>query len=169
MKKVVLLVMGIMIFLVLTGETKQNGYLSADEKAQKQSRKIIEAVEKGDKKAIKKMCSEEFKSIENFDEQLDEFFEFIDGEIMSYDEPEGIYRGRKSSENGITEENLKGEIDNIKTDEGKTYRISFFSDSINKEYPECVGINGLGIYNEGTYVEGSGYPKYGMFVIMEEE
>ncbi len=169
MKKLVLLVIGIMIFLILTGETKQEEYLTSDEKAQKQSREIIEAVEKGDKKAIKKMCSEEFKSIVNFDEQLDEFFEFIDGEIVSYDEPDGWCQGWMREELGTTEESLEGEIDNIKTDEGKTYRISFFSDSINKEYPECVGINGLGIYNEGTYVEGSGYPKYGMFVIMEEE
>ncbi|MCL2109888.1 MAG: DUF5104 domain-containing protein [Oscillospiraceae bacterium] len=60
------------------------------------------------------------------DEQIQKAFEFIDGEIISYELPTSTGGGGRVVEEGkLMSENISPQIKNIETDIGKIYRISF--------------------------------------------
>ena len=42
-----------------------------------------------DKEGLKSVFSNHIEETHDLDKEIDEFFEFIDGNIISYDEPEG--------------------------------------------------------------------------------
>ena len=155
--------------LVLTGcsvtnktDEKKEEYQSPKEYATEQSEYIMECIVNKDKQGLKSVFSEHISETHDLDKEIDEFFEFIDGEIVSYDEPEG-YEGGYTMEYGkYKEKELYGEIDNIKTDKGKTYSIGYQSYYIYISNESREGINVISIIDEDTWT------KHGVDVDVEQ-
>lgn len=98
-------------------------------------------------------------------DEITELINFIDGEIISYDKPDGSYGGGARTVEGKSREFLTGAVANIKTDTDKTYKLRAEYYSINKKYPESVGICALAIVCEDTFDQEYGYPKDGIYYI----
>ncbi len=136
---------------------------SPDKLAKRQSEAIIEAVLNEDKEALKEMFCQHIKDTHDLDEELRQFFRHIHGEIVSYDEPDGSQGFMSTTETGIEILELKGCIENIKTDAGKSYRIGFNSYQTYAENEEYVGLSFFAI-QEDKYDEDLGYLDEGVWV-----
>ena len=125
--------------------------------ASRQGEEIMGYVVKKDKEGLKSMFSKYVTENYDLDKEIDEFFEFIDGEIVSYDEPDGDGTGgHYSSDESRRIRKLGGWIENIKTDRGKTYSISFLSYYVYNSNKDKVGIDIIGVNDEDTWkVEGA--------------
>lgn len=115
-------------------------YQTPEEYATEQSEYIIECVVNKDKEGLKAVFSKHISETHDLDKEIDEFFEFIDGEIASYDEPEGRECGGIIYYGECRERELNGWTENIMTDTGKKYRISFMMYQICKSNPDYVGV-----------------------------
>lgn len=102
-------------------------------------------------------------------DEITELINFIDGEIISYDKPDGSYGGGARTVEGKSREFLTGAVANIKTDTDKTYKLRAEYYSINKKHPESVGICALDIVCEDTFDHEDGYPKDGIYYIYSDK
>ena len=112
-------------------EQKKEGK-SPMEYATEQSEYIMECIVNKDKEGLKSVFSKHIAQTHDLDKEIDEFFKFIDGEIISYDEPEGYEGGYTRKDGEYTEKELQGRIRNIRTDKKKVYNVSIFIYQINK-------------------------------------
>ena len=156
--------MPILLFLCGCDNSKEKN-ISPDEMARLQSEELMECVVNKDAKTFKKMFSKNITKTSNCDANITEFFDFIDGEITSYDTPRGSLNCESTKTGKVIEQGLSGETEHIKTDAGKTYRIAFYSYSINEENPESIGIVDVAVFDVDTYIEGIGYPEHGKYEI----
>lgn len=101
---------------------------------------ILGYIKDNNSEALKDMFCQELKESDDFDELLDRAMNFIDGEIVSYDDMIDGDGGR-----GSTWDSLEPSIDNIKTDTGKTYFINI-SIYFEHEDPKKLGIHYLDIW-----------------------
>ena len=109
----------LLIVLTLTGCSFMDGeeeYQSPMEYATEQSEYIMECIVNKDKEGLKSVFSKHIAQTHDLDKEIDEFFAFIDGEIVSYDEPEGYEGGYTMKDGEYTEKELGGRIRNIRTD-----------------------------------------------------
>jgi len=162
----------LLVMVVLTGcsfinkdEDKKEENQTPKEYATEQSEYIMECIVNKDKEGLKSVFSKHIAETHDLDKEIDEFFEFIDGEIVSYDEPEGHEGGYKMKEGEYTEKKLYGEIDNIKTDKGKTYSIGYQSYSIYKSNEEYVGVRIVNIRDEDTRIRFDTYAEVEQYSI----
>ena len=146
--------------VLLQGCTKEDGNKGTEEKenetpsmmAKRQGEEIMGYVVKKDKEGLKSVFSKYVSDTHNLDKEIDEFFEFIDGEIVSYDEPDGDQTGgHYSSDESRRIRELGGKIKNIKTDKGKTYSISFMAYYVYNPNKDKVGIDGIGVIDEDSW------------------
>ena len=140
----------LLLSILLTGcrsssydaEAKYPGALTAT----KMSEDIIKYFENKDIESLKSMFCQTIQDTHNLDGQIAGAFEFIDGEIISYDEPKGSRGGGEiTAEDGWVEMALRGRIENIITDTERKYRIIFHSYAIYKEDENKVGITYINI------------------------
>ncbi len=143
-------------------------YTPPDEIARQQSQAIIEHIENKNSEGLKAMFCEKLKSRDNIDNEIEELFDFIDGEIVSYDTPYGSVQSKSATPKGTEELGLDGDISNIKTSTGKIYVVTFYSYLINKEDEDSVGITTVSIFDEDTYDPEEGYPDYGKYSIVRD-
>ena len=139
------------------------------EYATEQGKYIMECIVNKDKEGLKSVFSKHIAETHDLDKEIDEFFEFIDGEIISYDEPEGYEGGYTMRDGGYTEKELYGEIDNIKTDKGKTYSIGYQSYSIYKSKESYVGVRIVNIRDEDTRIRFDTYADVEQYSIGDGE
>ena len=145
--------------LVLTGcsatnktDEKKEEYETPVMMARRQGKEIMEYVLNKDKEGLKSMFSKYILETHDLDNEIDEFFEFIDGEIISYDEPDGDDRGGQYSPNESKRiRKLGGNVNNIKTDKGKTYSISFLTYYIYNSNKDKVGVDVIGVIDEDSW------------------
>lgn len=119
--------------------------------ATNQSKSIITYVVNHDENALKDMFCKYISKKHDLDNELTDFFNYIHGDIISYDEPIGQRGFKSSTPDGIEVLEFKGSISNIKTDAGKTYRISFNSYHTYTENEDYVGISFIVIQEIDTY------------------
>ena len=134
----------LLIVLTLTGCSFMDGeeeYQSPKEYATEQSEYIMECIVNKDKEGLKSVFSKHIAQTHDLDKEIDEFFKFIDGEIISYDEPEGYEGGYTRKDGEYTEKELQGRIRNIRTDKKRVYNVSIFIYQINKNNSEKVGVD----------------------------
>ena len=93
------------------------------EVAEEQAELILQAMIKQDTKAIKSMFSKKIQDCDDLERQIEESYEFIQGEIISYDSPKGYTLESSYKDGELEYEALHGAIMNIETDQGKEYRI----------------------------------------------
>ena len=140
------------------GKVEEKEYETPLMMARRQGEEIMEYVVNKDKEGLKSMFSEYVSETHDLDKEIDEFFMFIDGEIISYDKPEGdqsgaVYSTKKSEHI----KRLEGKIKNIKTDKGKTYSVGFSSYYIYNSNKDKVGIDIIGINDEDTWKDEGTY------------
>lgn len=100
-----------------------------------------------DSEMLKNYFSPYIQNVCDLDLQIDEAFSFIDGEILSYDEPKGQATGSHVENGEWLKRTLSGKIKNIKTDKGQTYEIIIKYYAIEKNNPDKVGCSAILIKN----------------------
>ena len=148
----------LLLMVVLTGcsfinkdEDKKEENQTPKEYATEQSEYIMECIVNKDKEGLKSVFSKHIAETHDLDKEIDEFFKFIDGEIISYDEPEGHEGGYTMRDGVYTEKKLLGDINNIITDNGKKYSISFMSYYIYDSNKDKVGVACIGVIDEDSW------------------
>ena len=126
--------------IALTGcsasnKTNSEEYKSPGDLAKERQTEIMECFISKDAETIKSFFSEYvIETYPDIDTQIDEAFNFLDGEIVSYDEP-------FSSESGSKERKAYGgDTRNIITDKGTEYKISFKGWLTNSKETDKVGV-----------------------------
>jgi hypothetical protein len=90
------------------------------------AQEIMDAFTEKDEEALFSLFSQELQEYPLAREQIQEAFNFIDGEIISYELPAFAEGGGKVIEEGkIMSENIAPIIYDIETDSGKRYQILF--------------------------------------------
>ena len=162
------------LFLTLTGcATSAPATESADktpeQAAKLQGEQILQGVMDKDAETIADLfCPYAKKYYPNLEEDIADWIELIDGEILSYDTPEctvGGVTGTAADE--VVKQSVNGRINKIKTSSGKTYLIGYGGYGVYKEHPDYAGITNVTIFvkdaqgaeNQG-YLEGEKYVIY---------
>ena len=108
---------------------------------------IMNAFIAKDEDALYSLLSPNAKNSPNIREQIQEAFDFIDGEIVSYELPTDTGGGGRAMERGkVTHENITPWIDYIKTDsteEKKHYRLQFRYDLVFKDDKNSEGLSNI--------------------------
>ncbi len=117
-------------------------YKSPDHLAIEHQSKIMDCFINKDPEPIKSLLSEYIiKKYPDIDEQINKAFNFLDGEIVSYDEP-------FPSACGASEQKSYGSrTRHIITDKGTEYKIAFKGWYSYDKEPERVGITSIGVEN----------------------
>ena len=111
--------------------------------------KITECFENKDKDGLIALFSENAKRRYSLEKEIEAAFEFFDSEIVKYDEPTiGGPGGGSSTPEGWVERELSGDIENIVTQSGTTYRITYGVCLIDKNDEDNVGVRVIRIINE---------------------
>jgi len=140
----------VIVTVILTGCTHDSNYTPPDEMARLQSIDIIKYFENKDIDGLKSMFCNKVQSEHNLDKEIEGAFEFINGKIISYDEPDGTSGGGLIKDGIRVELILRGDTENIKTDLGSTYTLSFHSYGIYEEDTNKVGITYLRVIDENN-------------------
>lgn len=151
MKKLILIscIITITMSLITRCISSNSDYITPDQQADKLTVQIFDCFINNDSETLKSLFSSNVQESHDLDTEIKEAFYYIGGDIISYDEPDGTIQGKsRRAEEGITQLVLGGVITNIKTDTGKTYRISFTSYAINKDDEDDVGVISIGVIDE---------------------
>ncbi|MCR5143625.1 MAG: DUF5104 domain-containing protein [Ruminococcus sp.] len=141
MKKVVLLLMVIMIMVLASCGYGNEDYKTPDESAQEMITNIVVCFENKDKETLTTYFCESTQKNGNLDYEIDEAFEFIDGDIVSYGEPHSGCIG------SITDKAYGGYINEVKTEKGTIYKFDFKGMYRYDEDKTQEGVSGLRIIN----------------------
>ena len=136
----------------------ENAYVDPEtENLLNQASVVMESFQSKDEDSLFMLFNEYMRK--NYKEDLERdikgAFDFIDGDIVSYDEPSIEPSTQKTDENGIIKDSHEIWIDNIRTDKGKKYEIKFKTYDVNKKYKEGLGIEWFAII-EGDLVTKTG-------------
>lgn len=126
----------------------ENAYVDPEtENLLNQASVVMESFQSKDADSLFMLFNEYMR--ENYKEDLERdikgAFDFMDGNIISYDEPSIEPSTQKTDENGIIQDSHEIWIDNICTDTGERYEIKFKTYDVNKKYKEGLGIEWFAI------------------------
>lgn len=161
-KKIFVLSVNIVLMCMCAcASDRQEEYITPRQLANQQSEMILQGIIDEDVEPIKGVFAPYAKEIySDLDVQIEGMFAFIDGEIISYDEPDGGSWSRAMTEGeGTVKESIMGRVANVKTSTGKTYRIGHGGYSVYKKHPEYVGVTNITIFDEDMYDPETGYPE----------
>lgn len=108
--------------------------------------KVIDCFINKDSETLKEMFCSRAKIDPDFDKKIEEAFEFIDGNIISYDDYIACDSGVEYDEGKVVERYYGPSIKNIKTDAQRTYNLYFDLYTVYDKDEEKVGITSLTIY-----------------------
>ncbi len=126
------------------------------EKIHKESEQWMECIVKEDADALFEYLAPRIQSNkEEVMEQMEAFFEAIDGKIISY-EYDGFYGEDEHIEDGKTVYySCHPKYPSVITDSGKEYSIKFTFEDVWKERPECEGITKISVKEVNEQKESS--------------
>jgi len=110
----------------------------------------MDCIKNKNTKELKEMfCEKLLSNYDDIDSDINNFLEFIDGNIVSYNGPEYAEEGAK--DNGIwTKYWVEPYTRNIKTDHNKEYLMIYYHVIVYDEEPERVGISEIKIREENS-------------------
>ena len=118
-------------------------YKEPNEEAVSISENMIQSFKSKNADQIKDMfCSYVLSSDKNIKKEIESAFEFIDGEIISYKDPFPMTVGAQKAKS------YGARIDDVKTDKGTTYTISFNGEFRNDNDKSVEGVRYIKIINE---------------------
>ena len=135
--------------------TSDEPYVTPEELAEQKGCEIMDLLQNNDETGFKDILCERLKGEHrNLDEEIHELFSFIDGDIVSYDDPKIAGGGTDTSETeGDVKKHIAGQIYNIKTTTNKEYEVFYVFYLINKENPEMLGITDICLNAEGAHYD----------------
>lgn len=104
---------------------------------------VYESIKNKDADGIKKLLCDRLRNLPDVDQQIENFFDSIDGNVISADlESETVEKSSSSKDAyEYTEISAIGEIPSVITDTGKKYKTLYvFYTYIDKEKPDIEGI-----------------------------
>ena len=106
------------------------------------SENLMKILKEKDEVAFKELlCQDILDNDEYIDDEIHQAFNFIEGDIISYDPPDsGDISKTSTPEDGYTEALASCNLENITTSDGKTYQIRYSYGMINKDHPESLGL-----------------------------
>ena len=147
--------------VLFQGCSSNSEYITPEQIARNQSEIIINCVKNKDINSLKEILCEKLKSEDNIDTQIQELFDFIDGNIISHDEPIGRVGGGETTPKGTILQKTYGKIQNIVTDTEKHYSIQFSACVINKGNEDYIGVSSITILDKDKYDPETGYGENG--------
>ena len=166
----IIIVLGISILFFVGGgsvSNSDNKYNFSEKTADLQTKTIMEYIVNRNNEELEKVFCQHIKSTHNLSDEIIKTLEFIDGNIVSYDEPTGYISSQDIKYNKSTKLEFKGEISNVKTDTGKTYRIGISSYWIYDKDESYVGVSFICIEDVNIYNKEYGFPSTGIVYIGE--
>ena len=152
-KKVIITITLILVSIFLlacTGEIKttiseladNNEIKTTDEQIWDMALEIYEGLKNKDKDRIKSVFSENqlMNHSRKIDRNIDEIYEFIDGEIVEYEKITGSFGGGERRYYEWIDRYFDGYINGIKTDTGREYTISYGGCMIDKNDSDNIGV-----------------------------
>lgn len=169
MKKILSYIMILIVIVTLYGCNDPN-YKTPEEIGQMKNEIIMEALKARDKEKLKQVLAKSMQNQENIYEEIDNLINFIDGNIVSYDDIGLASPGRgESDEQGLIYEVYDGWTRNIVTDTGKKYDLKFYNYYVNRNHEDYVGVIQVSIYDTEIYTEENDYPDNGSYGIYLDE
>jgi hypothetical protein len=146
MKKILLFpIMILLVFISACTETKgdhsTNESMTPSQKAENDLEIIIKSINEHDTDSIKALLNKTVCDSIEVESEINQMFEFIDGDIVSYDNPFGSATG--SSE----KKDAGAKIQSLKTDKGTEYYIAIKEWYSYDENPEQIGIYNITVKN----------------------
>ena len=165
MKKILAYLIILITIVTLYGCGDPN-YKTPEQIGQMKNETIMEALKAKDKEKLKKVLAKAMQNQENIDEEIDNLMNFIDGNIVSYDDIGIASPGRGSSdEKGLIYEVYDGETENIVTDTGKKYELKYYMYYVNRNHKDHEGIFQIWLYDTKIYTAENDYPDNGAYGI----
>ena len=169
MKKILAYLIILITIVTLYGCGDPN-YKTPEQIGQMKNETIMEALKAKDKEKLKKVLAKAMQNQENIDEEIDNLMNFIDGNIVSYDDIGIASPGRGSSdEQGLIYRVYDGETENIITDTGKKYKLHYATYYVNRNHQDYVGVIQIKLCDTEIYTEENDYPQNGMCGIYLKE
>ena len=127
----------------ISESTDNNNSIITDKQIWDMALEIYEGLKNKDKDRIKSVFSENqlMNHSRKIDNKIDEVFDFIDGEIVTYKEVNGSCGGGKARDGEWVEESFVGYIYGIKTDTGREYTISYGGYLVDKDDTDNIGVS----------------------------
>lgn len=146
LKKIISLLL-VAILLMSSGCSNSNSeYKTPDQITKEVGNNLMLHVKNKDVQGIKELLCPRFnEKYKDIDKEIQGVLDFIEGDIISYDEPSSAGGGGDTAEEGWVERYSIPEIGNIETNTGKKYVINCFYFLINKEEPDLVGIETINV------------------------
>lgn len=144
-------------------------YKTPDQQTKEYSDNLMKILTERDEVAFKELLSKDIiDTHENIDDEIHMLFNFIKGDILSYDPPRGGAISKTSEYGEYTKKVANCNLENITTSDGKKYHIAFNYGMIYKDHPEYLGIVYIEIYVDGAeYSHATGFSHdedhYGMY------
>lgn len=161
MKKILSYIMILVTTVMLYGCNDPN-YKTPGEIGQMQNETIMEALKEKNKEKLKQGLGKALQNQENIDEEINNIINFIDGNIVSYDDI-GLAsaEGGESDEEGWIYRLYSGWTRNIVTDTGKKYNLKFYTYNVNRNHKDYEGVFQVILYDTEIYTEENDYPDNG--------
>ena len=117
------------LFIIMSGCSFMNSEKvnTPERQAKAISTQMIKCFKEKDSENLKSLFSQHVQEKYDLDTQIQEAFDFIDGDIVSHGEPDGQASGKSTDILGTEYEEIQGEGTSVKTDKGKSYGVYFFA------------------------------------------
>ena len=113
--------------------------------ARREAKKIFEYIKNKDTKKLNRLFSEDVRDSHDLDDEWDDFFDIIDGDIVSYGKISSGGEEVYIDYGKVTYSYIIVNINDVKTDTGMTYdMISYCQARVNKKHP---GNEGIGLFS----------------------
>ena len=132
----------ISIFIIMSGCSFMNSEKvnTPERQAKAISTQMIKCFKEKDSENLKSLFSQHVQGKYDLDTQIKEAFDFINGDIVSHDEPDGKSSGKSTDMLGTIYREIQGEVTSVKTDKGKTYGIYYFACRTYRYDKDYVGV-----------------------------
>lgn len=151
LKIILCVALSVSLCLFSSCKRKTDEHIAPDEQGYLWAKQVIECFKNKDSEALAQLFCTNAQNEFDLENEIQVLFDFVDGEIVSYDEPSGNAGGGEIAPEGIVQKGVGGRIENIVTDKGTVYRISFKGYVIFEEDKGSIGICNLGIRNEALF------------------
>lgn len=130
--------------------------------ATKQANVIFECLISKDADALKELFVPTLQNDPELDAQIMSFFNFVDGEIISYSKPGGEQGSLEVRDGKTVYQGLQGHTYDIETDAGKKYEIRHSAIKVNDRCPDELGVYYICIVDKDLFTAAAGYPESGI-------
>ena len=133
--------------------------------ATEQATIIMESLISKDAATLENMLSSGIRSRPETKEQIEEFLNYIDGNIIDYSEPTGGINSKKVRDGKVVFQQIYGDVLEVKTDTGKKYRVQYCAIQKDTYQKDKEGVYCISVFDTELYNSENNYPESGISTI----